>query len=131
MCGAPVESPNLPTPRQRMLPLGFTVCLVLLFAPFSPTSILITQPLFALIPLLTLYTAAYLSSSLWAPLQELDLNPYDVRKKCGKEDGPLCYKQMEWIDEWMNLSAVQAELGVQKGRTFRSKCSVASPTLAI
>ena len=73
----------------------------------------------------------YCSASLWAPLQELDLNPYDVRKKCGKEDGPLCYKQMEWIDEWMNLSAVQAELGVQKGRAFRSKYFVASPTVAI
>jgi len=69
----------------------------------------------------------YCSGSLWAPLQELKVNPYDVRKKCVKEeDGQLCYKQMEWIDEWMNLPEVQAELGAQKGRTFQSMCSFAS-----
>lgn len=65
----------------------------------------------------------YCSRLLGAPLQELKLNPYDVRKKCVKEeDGQLCYKQIEWIDEWMNLPEVQAELGVQRGRTFQSMC---------
>lgn len=74
----------------------------------------------------------YCSAALWAPLHELDLNPYDVRKKCVKEeDGQLCYKQMEWIDEWMNLPEVQAELGVQSGRTFQSMCLITSPRVAL
>ena len=58
----------------------------------------------------------YCSGSLWAPLQELNINPYAVRKKCVKEeDGQLCYKQMEWIDEWMNLPEVQALSWVPRG----------------
>jgi len=48
-----------------------------------------------------------------------------------EEDGQLCYKQMEWIDEWMNLPEVQAELGVQKGRSFRSTCFVTPGTSSI
>ena len=56
----------------------------------------------------------YCSASPWAPLHEPELNPYDVCKKCVKEeDGQLCYKQMGWIDEWMYLPEVQAELGLQ------------------
>ncbi|KAI5965650.1 uncharacterized protein KGF55_001012 [Candida pseudojiufengensis] len=41
-----------------------------------------------------------------------DRNPYDSRIKCG--DSPLCYEQMNYIDEYFNLPSTQKALGVQK-----------------
>ncbi|KAG6856735.1 hypothetical protein H0H87_001335 [Tephrocybe sp. NHM501043] len=53
--------------------------------------------------------------------EELGLNPYDVRRKCDREkDGDLCYKQMTWIDTWMNIPANKAALGVNPDQTFAS-----------
>jgi len=66
------------------------------------------------------------------PLQ----NPYDVRKKvrrmserrrrcstdqrsavlqCDKEgeDGPLCYREMLWVEDYLNKPDIQAELGMR------------------
>jgi len=52
---------------------------------------------------------------------ELGLNPYDVRKTCDRQrDGSLCYKQMEWIDTWMNDDANKKALGVDPSRSFES-----------
>lgn len=51
------------------------------------------------------------------------LNPYDVRRKCDRsetKDGPLCYKQMGWIETWMNNPIHKAALGVNPDRTFAS-----------
>jgi cathepsin A (carboxypeptidase C) len=51
------------------------------------------------------------------------LNPYDVRRKCDRsetKDGPLCYKQMGWIETWMNNPIHKAALGVNPDRTFES-----------
>jgi cathepsin A (carboxypeptidase C) len=51
----------------------------------------------------------------------MGLNPYDVRKKCDKQkDGELCYKQMQWIETWMNDPKNKAALGVNSERTFES-----------
>jgi hypothetical protein len=58
-------------------------------------------------------------ADLWSPpipivVQNLGLNPYDVRKKCDKaedKDGPLCYKQMGYVEKWMNRPEIKAELG--------------------
>jgi cathepsin A (carboxypeptidase C) len=56
-------------------------------------------------------------------IPELGLNPYDVRKKCDREtDGDLCYKQMGWIETWMNEPSHKAALGVDPNRRFVS-CS--------
>jgi cathepsin A (carboxypeptidase C) len=47
-------------------------------------------------PILLWATAAGLTSSA-----ETGLNLYDVRKTCDRskdKDGPLCYKQMEWVE---------------------------------
>ncbi|KAJ9110119.1 hypothetical protein QFC19_001790 [Naganishia cerealis] len=43
-------------------------------------------------------------------LQDLGLNMYDTRKKCDRSedaDGPLCYRQMGWIEEYMNSPEVK------------------------
>jgi len=54
---------------------------------------------------------------------ETGLNPYDVRRKCDRsetKDGPLCYKQMGWIETWLNEPSNKAALGVNPSRTFES-----------
>ena len=42
---------------------------------------------------------------------------YDVRKKCDKsKDGDLCYREMNWIDTWMNEPKHMEALGVDPSR---------------
>lgn len=51
------------------------------------------------------------------------MNPYDVRRKCDRspdKDGELCYKQMGWIETWMNNPTNKQALGVDPQRTFAS-----------
>lgn len=53
--------------------------------------------------------------------QQLGLNPYDVRKKCNKvEDGDLCYRQMGWIEAFLNNATIKAELGAHPDIEFTS-----------
>lgn len=48
-------------------------------------------------------------------------NPYDVRKSCDRsKDGDLCYKQMTWIDTWMNNESNKRALGVNPDLKFQS-----------
>jgi len=55
------------------------------------------------------------------PLVETGLNPYDVRQKCDKsENGDLCYKQLLWIETWMNNPTNKAALGVNPEQSFAS-----------
>ncbi|KAJ9103145.1 hypothetical protein QFC21_002567 [Naganishia friedmannii] len=56
-------------------------------------------------------------------LQDLGLNMYDTRKKCDRSedaDGPLCYRQMGWIEEYMNSQEVKNALGAPKDVKFQS-----------
>ncbi|KAJ7657895.1 carboxypeptidase C [Mycena polygramma] len=64
----------------------------------------------------------YCNSQLMGPLIQTGLNPYDVRKTCDRngEDGDLCYRQMNWIDTWMNDPKVKVALGVDPSRKFAS-----------
>ncbi|CCA72778.1 related to carboxypeptidase [Serendipita indica DSM 11827] len=63
----------------------------------------------------------YCNSQLMGPITQLGLNPYDLRQKCDRQkDGDLCYKQMNWIDEWLNKEEVKKELGVPDDREFES-----------
>lgn len=46
---------------------------------------------------------------------------YDLRKSCDRspdKDGPLCYKEAEWIPVWLNDKGVKKELGAHPGITF-------------
>jgi cathepsin A (carboxypeptidase C) len=66
---------------------------------------------------------AYCNSQLFGPLMQTGLNPYDVRRKCDRsesKDGPLCYKQMGWIETWLNNPSNKAALGVDPSKTFES-----------
>jgi cathepsin A (carboxypeptidase C) len=68
------------------------------------------------------------NSQTWSPLTDLmfnytetGLNPYDVRKKCDRsKDGDLCYKQMEWIETWMNNRVNKVALGVNPNMDFQA-----------
>lgn len=62
---------------------------------------------------------------LRARTPETGLNLYDVRRKCDPSkdaDGPLCYKQLNWIETWMNDPKNKAALGANPSKTFES-CS--------
>ncbi|KAG5639177.1 hypothetical protein H0H81_006081 [Sphagnurus paluster] len=60
-------------------------------------------------------------NTMFAPLMQLGLNPYDVRRKCDRStDGDLCYKQLLWVETWMNNPAHKAALGVNPELTFAS-----------
>ncbi|PAV19070.1 serine carboxypeptidase [Pyrrhoderma noxium] len=49
--------------------------------------------------------AMYCNSQLYGPIQQSGKNPYDVRRTCNpKEDTSLCYRQMGWIETWMNAN---------------------------
>ncbi|BGP54355.1 hypothetical protein JCM8202_000788 [Rhodotorula sphaerocarpa] len=71
------------------------------------------------------FTCVPATLSCWqvaGPIQQSGLNPYDIRRKCDREgdDGPLCYKQMQWIETYMNQPEVRKELGATPDRTFES-----------
>jgi cathepsin A (carboxypeptidase C) len=52
----------------------------------------------------------YCSRKLEMPYVDSGLNPYDIRKRCDDEAG-LCYEQMNWIDEYLNLDNVKTAVG--------------------
>ncbi|KZT27650.1 serine carboxypeptidase [Neolentinus lepideus HHB14362 ss-1] len=65
--------------------------------------------------------ALYCWGQLFGPLQQTGLNLYDVRKKCDRQkDGSLCYKQMNWIETWMNDATNKKALGVDPSLDFQS-----------
>jgi len=48
---------------------------------------------------------------------------YDVRKSCDRspdKDGPLCYKEAEWIPVWLNDKDIKKELGANPAINFTS-----------
>ena len=52
---------------------------------------------------------------------ETGRNPYDVRRACDRaKDGDLCYRQMGWIETWMNDPKNKVALGASLDRTFAS-----------
>ncbi|KAI9636529.1 Alpha/Beta hydrolase protein [Dioszegia hungarica] len=67
--------------------------------------------------------AALYCWSLFNSLQELGLNMYDVRRKCDKskdKDGPLCYREMGWMETYLNKPEVKKELGAPADINFES-----------
>ncbi|KAF8126125.1 Alpha/Beta hydrolase protein [Boletus edulis] len=69
--------------------------------------------------------ALYCNSQLYGPIQQSGLNPYDARRSCDPTtDGPLCYREMGWIETYLNQPDVKAALGVNPQRNFES-CNMA------
>ncbi|ODQ82062.1 hypothetical protein BABINDRAFT_160260 [Babjeviella inositovora NRRL Y-12698] len=54
----------------------------------------------------------YCENKLMGPYADTGLNVYDIRMKC-ENDGENCYKQMDYIDEYMNLDEVKEALGAE------------------
>lgn len=71
------------------------------------------------------FTCVPATLSCWqvaGPIQNSGKNPYDVRKSCDRDgdDGPLCYKEMGWIETYLNQPKIKSALGASKDRTFES-----------
>ncbi|WVR09210.1 hypothetical protein IAU60_006272 [Kwoniella sp. DSM 27419] len=67
--------------------------------------------------------AALYCWSIFNELQNLGLNMYDVRRKCDKSkdaDGPLCYREMGWMETYLNKPEVKASLGAPDNVKFQS-----------
>lgn len=65
--------------------------------------------------------AIYCWSRLYGPAQDTGRNLYDVRKKCDHEkDGPLCYKDMEYIETLLNSQDIKQNLGIPESVKFQS-----------
>lgn len=63
----------------------------------------------------------YCNAQLYGPVQSSGLNPYDARRVCDpEEDGPLCYKQLTWIEKYMNTPEVKAAIGVAPQLEFKA-----------
>ncbi|KAG2356226.1 Alpha/Beta hydrolase protein [Suillus spraguei] len=74
---------------------------------------------------LTCGNAACYCYQLYDPIYETGLNPFDVRVTCNREiDGPLCYRQIVWVETYLNNPEVKAALGVNLQRRFES-CNMA------
>ncbi|KAI6127217.1 peptidase S10 serine carboxypeptidase [Pisolithus sp. B1] len=57
----------------------------------------------------------------YTAVQSSGLNPYDVHLVCDpEENGPLCYRQMSWIERYMNIPEVKAAIGVAPQRLFKA-----------
>ncbi|PWY99086.1 hypothetical protein BCV70DRAFT_123712 [Testicularia cyperi] len=67
--------------------------------------------------------ALYCWSRLYGPAQETGKNLYDVRKSCDRspdKDGPLCYKEMEYIETLLNQKSIKKQLGIPDSVHFQS-----------
>lgn len=53
--------------------------------------------------------AIYCNNQAFGPYQKTGLNVYDIRSKC--ETGGLCYKELEYIDNYLNQVSVKEALG--------------------
>jgi len=62
----------------------------------------------------------YCWSSIYGPIQSLNKNPYDVRQPCDRQVNPLCYDEMNWIENYLNRDDIRSELGVPSDMKFES-----------
>ncbi|KAF5317633.1 hypothetical protein D9611_014972 [Ephemerocybe angulata] len=61
----------------------------------------------------------YCNAQLMQPIMQTGKNPYDARRPCDRsKDGDLCYKQMTWIENWLNNPKIKTTLGVNPDLNF-------------
>lgn len=63
---------------------------------------------------------SYYCELAYGPLHSLNLNPYDLRRPCENEG--LCYNEMSYLVDYMNLDHVKEVLGVPSSKSFQD-CS--------
>ncbi|KAL8243901.1 hypothetical protein R6Q59_010159 [Mikania micrantha] len=56
-------------------------------------------------------SSIYCNNAIIGPYQQTGQNVYDVRSKCGSN--PLCYDELDFIQEWLNKQNVKDALGVE------------------
>jgi len=54
----------------------------------------------------------YCNNAMMGPYQQTGLNVYDIRSKC-EDTSNLCYKEMGWIQSYMNKKEVMNALGAE------------------
>lgn len=67
--------------------------------------------------------ALYCWSGLYSDAQKSGRNLYDLRKTCDRDpdaDGPLCYREETWVEEWLNLPEIKKMFGVPDKVTFEA-----------
>lgn len=65
----------------------------------------------------------YCWDSFITDFQKFPINMYDLRKACDRspdKDGPLCYKEAEWMPLWLNRADVKKEVGANPAINFTS-----------
>ena len=62
---------------------------------------------------LTCVPASIAAGRLLEPFEKTGLNIYDIRSPCEDSDSGLCYKGLDYIDQYLNLPEVQEALGVE------------------
>ncbi|CAH6719094.1 carboxypeptidase Y [[Candida] jaroonii] len=61
--------------------------------------------------------AEHYSKICYEPLAELNLNPYDLRREC--EDDGLCYKDLDYVADFLSLKSVRAAIGVDPNFDYK------------
>ncbi|KAI9568628.1 Alpha/Beta hydrolase protein [Boletus coccyginus] len=106
---------DLEGPRCQALRAKVPICQRLVKACYDYNSRLVCVP-----------AALYCNSQLYAPIQQSGFNPYDARRPCDPTtDGPLCYRELGWVETYLNQPDVKAALGVNPQRNFES-CNMAT-----
>lgn len=59
----------------------------------------------------------YCDERLFGPYQKTGLNPYDIRTEC---KGEMCYEEMGYIDQYLNLDFVKEAVGASNIEMFNS-----------
>lgn len=62
-------------------------------------------------------------SGVYGPAQDSGKNLYDLRRDCDRSpdaDGPLCYREMEWMEVYMNKPEVKKAFGAERDVQFQS-----------
>ncbi|KAJ7022403.1 serine carboxypeptidase [Mycena alexandri] len=62
--------------------------------------------------------------ALWGVLDGANRNFYDVRMPCNRTENPLCYEEIDWVENYMNLPEVKKALGVDPRAPEYTACNM-------